>query len=99
MSRRSGLSGSHQSSRYRVQRPCARHRIPSERGVHMSTWSDNLEDYIQPGDIFIKMWGSRLIVHMMLPRVLTSAKQPYINLTTGTAEATWCMYRSTYHGA
>jgi hypothetical protein len=48
---------------------------------------------IQPGDIFVRPYGGREIIHLYLERGLGSGKQPYIVLTGVTSDSTWNMTR------
>lgn len=57
-------------------------------------WND-WHDAIQPGDVFVKRWGDRDLVHIMLPRG-RHGKQPYMILDSGNQDATWNDRRSTY---
>jgi hypothetical protein len=50
-------------------------------------WND-WHDAIQPGDVFVKRWGERDLVHIMLPRG-RHGKQPYMILDSGNQDATW----------
>ncbi len=59
------------------------------------TWNDQF-DKIQPGDVFVKRWGVRDLVHVMLPMNSRSAKQPYMNLASGTTDSTYNHKRSSY---
>jgi hypothetical protein len=61
----------------------------------MMTWNEHF-DNIQPGDVFVKDWGQRQLVHVMLPRTPKSAKQPYMILSSGGRDSTWCTRRSSY---
>ena len=59
------------------------------------TWYDP-SDKVQPGDVFVKRWGSKQLVHVMLPPTPSSAKQPYMVLDSGNTESTHNKHRSTY---
>lgn len=45
-----------------------------------------IDNRVQAGDVFVKQWGQREIVLVMLPRTPSSAKQPYLRLPAGTTE-------------
>lgn len=51
------------------------------------------EDKIQPGDVFVKQWGKREIVLIMLPHSPNVAKQRYQRVGGG-QESTWSTSRS-----
>lgn len=59
------------------------------------TWNDE-QDRIKPGDVMVKRWGQRNLVHVMLPRNSRSAKQPYMILSSGGIDSTYTNYRSRY---
>jgi hypothetical protein len=58
-------------------------------------WNDQF-DKIQPGDLFVKDWGTKQLAHVMLPKGPRSAKQPYMLLGSGNYESTWSDSRSRY---
>lgn len=51
-------------------------------------------DHIQPGDVFVKPWGRRQIVHVFLPPRRNSNKQYYMRLHSGNIDSTWVENRS-----
>jgi hypothetical protein len=57
---------------------------------------NNQHDHIQSGDVFVKRWGQRNLVHVMLARSPRSAKQPYMILPSGGTDSTWCTLRNRY---
>lgn len=58
-------------------------------------WNDQF-DVIQPGDVFVKRWGKRELVHVMLTPSPRSSKQPYMILSSGGTDSTNCRRRSRY---
>ena len=61
----------------------------------MTNWDVELAP-IQPGDVFVKRWGERELIHVMLPRGPHSRKQTYMRLPSGGIDSTWCRQRHSY---
>jgi hypothetical protein len=59
------------------------------------TWNEHF-DKIQTGDVFVKRWGQRDLVHVMLAPTSRGAKQPYMILDSGGTDSTWNKVRSRY---
>jgi len=66
----------------------------------------NFDPKIQPGDTFVRQWGSREIILVMLPRgaahagtarAYLGAKQPYLRVGGGT-DSGWWVRRSDVKG-
>lgn len=55
------------------------------------------DDLIQAGDVFVREYGKREIVHVILPSSPFSSKRRYMVLNGTSIDSTWSTYRSSYH--
>lgn len=59
-------------------------------------WNDQFEA-IQAGDVFVKQWGKKSLVHVMLPNNTSRwGKQKYMRLDGGGIDSTYNNRRSSY---
>lgn len=73
---------------------------PKEIPLPQCSWcslvTSRTPDKIQPGDVFVRIWGKKELVYLMLPIGSNTAKQPYLRLHTGGVDSTWCHTRTAY---
>lgn len=53
---------------------------------------------IQPGDVFVRQYGDKELVHVILPESEWSAKIPYLRLHGISIDSTWNRTREGYGG-
>lgn len=51
------------------------------------------DEFIWPGDLFVKKWGDREMQQLFIYPLPNSAKSHYLRLHTGTTESTWSTHR------